>query len=405
MRGGPAPRVAVGGVLATVLLVSVAIVVLATRRVANAASSPLEPSGAWRAALVAAVLAAFAAYALAVVAALRGLVERRIAVLSGCAVQLLPLGSPLLLSTDAYTYWDYGRLAARHGANPYSTPPSAFPHDPAYAAMGASWHHDTTLYGPLFTWLSGLVGHLSSAHDAQLAFRLLAAGAMVAMLAILAGADASAAAIVLAGWSPLFALHFAGGGHNDALMLALVVGAAAAGSRRPWVAAVLWVAAVAVKWVALALLALDLLAAGAGRRRGRLARLCVVGVVGVALAMLTYGTALLHAFRELSKQSRRTGSLGLAKWLAEAGLHHRAIVALLFLATVAFVALLAWLALRTRDRHLSVAGTGLAFLQGWLNPWYALWGGATLAFEEAVVPAVLANLALSALVLRDALPL
>ena len=30
-----------------------------------------------------------------------------------------PLAAPLLLSTDAWTYWDYGRIAAVHDANPY----------------------------------------------------------------------------------------------------------------------------------------------------------------------------------------------------------------------------------------------------------------------------------------------
>jgi hypothetical protein len=405
VRGGLPRHRPVAAVLAAVLLASLAVTVLATRHVGNAASSPLEPQGAWRHTLVVAAIAAFAAYALAVLAALGGLVGARFAVLVGGAAQLVPLASPLLLSTDTFTYWDYGRLSSVHGVNPYSTTPSAFPHDPAYAAMGASWHHDTTLYGPLWTGVAGLVGHLDSPHDAQLAFRLVAAGAMLALLAILAAARAPAAAIVLAGWSPLFALHFAGGGHNDALMMALAVGAAAAGSRRPSLGAVLWVAAVAVKWVALALLALDLLAVPVARWRGRIVRLVVAGAAGIVLATIAYGTAWAHAFRELSKQSRRTGSLGLAKWLGDVGLHHREIVVLLFVATLVFLAALAWRALRAHERHLSLAGSGLAFLQGWLNPWYPLWGGATLAFEETVVLALVANLALSALVLRDALPL
>ena len=33
--------------------------------------------------------------------------------------QLAPLGAPLLLSTDAWTYWDYGRIAAVHHESPY----------------------------------------------------------------------------------------------------------------------------------------------------------------------------------------------------------------------------------------------------------------------------------------------
>ena len=42
----------------------------------------------------------------------------------------LPLAAPLLLSTDAWTYWDYGRIAAVHGGNPYRDPPAEFPDEP-----------------------------------------------------------------------------------------------------------------------------------------------------------------------------------------------------------------------------------------------------------------------------------
>ena len=34
-------------------------------------------------------------------------------------VQLVPLGAPLLLSTDAWTYWSYGWIASEGGGNPY----------------------------------------------------------------------------------------------------------------------------------------------------------------------------------------------------------------------------------------------------------------------------------------------
>jgi hypothetical protein len=392
-------------VAAGVLLVSFAVAVFATRYTVHSASSPVVPRGHWREAFGAALAVAFLAYALAVVLALRTHLRCGLLAALGCLVQVLPLASPLLLSKDAFTYWDYGRLAARHSANPYSTPPSAFPTDPAYSAMGATWHHSTTLYGPLFTWLSGLLAYgVPSPHAAQLAFRLLAAASMVAIVVMLWRMDASPAAIVLVGWSPLFALHFAGGGHNDALMMALAVGAAAAGARRPWLGAVLWVAAVAVKWVAVVLLLLDLLAAGSARRAGRAVRIAAAAGIGVVLSTVVYGTAWLGAFRELSRQSRRTGSLGAAKWFADTGLDHRTIAGVLLLATLTFLAVMTFLALSQRRRHLSLAGTGLAALQGWLNPWYTLWGGAMLEFEEASILAAVANLSLAALVLRDALP-
>ena len=72
------------------------------------------------------------------------------------AVQLAPLAAPLLLSTDAYTYWDYGRIGAVHGANPYADKPSAFPDDPAYERMGAELAgHDDRLRARLHARLGG----------------------------------------------------------------------------------------------------------------------------------------------------------------------------------------------------------------------------------------------------------
>src|SRR5207248_2977601 len=71
-----------------------------------------------------------------------------------CAMQLAPLAAPLLLSTDAWTYWDYGRIAAVHDANPYQHPPSHFPGDPAYPYVGVAWRGTTSVYGPAFTLAS-----------------------------------------------------------------------------------------------------------------------------------------------------------------------------------------------------------------------------------------------------------
>jgi hypothetical protein len=272
--------------------------------------------------------------------------------------------------------------------------------------MGATWHHTTTIYGPLFTWLSRLVASAaSSAHVAELAFRVGAAAAMVAIVLVLYVARAPAAAIIVAGWSPLFALHFAGGGHNDSLMMLFAVAALALGRRRSKLAAVLWIAAIAVKWVAVALLAVDLFAR---RRRERLrfARdLVAAGVIGVILASIEYGSAWFDAIGGLSSQSHRTSTLGPAGWLHDAGLGHREILAALGLALVILGAALAAAAFVRGRRHPSILGTGTAALQGWLNPWYPAWGGATVAFDDAPVAATVLTLALSAVVLRDALPL
>ncbi len=132
-------------------------------------ASPLAPEHAggetkWAWLYLGASVAAFAAYVLALVLLGRGRAARVGVVLAiTAAVQLVPLAGPVLLSTDAYTYWDYGRLGVVHDANPYSDPPSTFPDDPAYPLMGERWRDTTTVYGPGFTLLSE--GHAAVVGD------------------------------------------------------------------------------------------------------------------------------------------------------------------------------------------------------------------------------------------------
>jgi len=157
-----------------------------------------------------------------------------------CAMQLAPLAAPLLLSTDAWTYWDYGRIAGVHDANPYKEPPSHFPDDPAYPYVGIAWRNTTSVYGPAFTLASEPLARVAgtSADAAAWIYKSLAAVAMLAiafLAARLSRRPAFAWAVV--GWNPVLAIHFAGGGHNDAWPFALVLAALAvalwpAGARR-----------------------------------------------------------------------------------------------------------------------------------------------------------------------------
>ena len=75
------------------------------------------------------------------------------------AMQLAPLGAPLLLSTDAWTYWDYGRIAAVHHANPYDDAAERVPARPgASGYVGTGWRNTTSVYGPAFTLASEPLG-------------------------------------------------------------------------------------------------------------------------------------------------------------------------------------------------------------------------------------------------------
>ena len=100
---------------------------------------------------------AFAAYVVAMLAARSATLRLRSAIVIAVIVQALPLGAPLLLSTDAWTYWGYGWIAAEGDGNPYRDPPSSRPESPALPHLGAAWRDTTTVYGPAFTAASEAV--------------------------------------------------------------------------------------------------------------------------------------------------------------------------------------------------------------------------------------------------------
>src|SRR4029079_9453757 len=248
------------------------------------------------------------------------------------AVQLAPLAAPVLLSTDAYTYWDYGRIGAVHDANPYGDKPSAFPGDPAYERMGADWRDTTTVYGPAFSLASE--GHAAVVGDSPAAaawvYKTLGALAVLVLtgLAAFLGREKAFAASFV-GWNPLLAVHFAGGGHNDAWMMALVLGALALGAagRRQWAGAS-WVAAIAIKWVAVIFLPLRALEARAQDRRVGHLGFAAAARVAYALATWRYGTGWLEAFGPLAKNLREGAHYSLPSRLASLGVPHDVAVGL-----------------------------------------------------------------------------
>ena len=375
-------------------------------------------SAAWSWAFLGLLALAFAAYALAALAAARGKVPLRLALVVAVVVQALPLGAPLLLSTDAWTYWDYGRLSAVHGANPYAVHPAAFPLDPAFAHMGTNWHDTTSVYGPLFTLLSEPLGFVAggSAGAAAWLFKALAAlGILAAALLAARLSRRPALALVAVGWSPLLAVHAAGAGHNDAWVAALLLGAlAAAAARRPLLAGAGWAAAALVKWVPLVLLALWLLGA---RRSGpatppagaaRAATRAAAGFLGVAAAVVVaaswrYGWHWLGAFGPLVHNADDPTSFSLPGRLQQLGLPHAVAVALPLALLAGAGVWLARGALRGRPR-LGLASLLLVASSPLLAPWYLLWC-IPLAAADDDGPALAVGVVLSAYVLRQTIPL
>ena len=353
---------------------------------------PLVPESAgragdrdgWTLVFLAALAGAFAAYLLAL-RCLAGARVRLVAVGAvALAIQLLPLGAPLLLSTDAWTYWEYGAIANGDG-NPYLDTPAEHPENPAFEHAGADWRDTTSVYGPAFSLFSQLVAHAvgPSEEAAAWTFKALAALAMLTLTALaarLATNRAFAAAFV--GWNPLLAIHFAGGGHNDALMMTLVLGAivlAATGRRR--LAALLWPLAILIKWIPLVFFALRVLdARRAGRRVAHGVFAATVAAV-LVLATWQYGSGWLRASGPLADNAGEQTSYALPHRLEQLGVPHVVALGLAGVLLAAGLALLAREALRGRP-HLARAGCLLIAVTPWLTPWYVVWAVPLAAAEE-----------------------
>jgi alpha-1,6-mannosyltransferase len=323
------------------------------------------------------------------------------------AVQLGPLAGPLLVSTDAWTYWSYARLAVVHGENPYSAVPADAPADPSLPWVGTSWRETSSIYGPAFTLASEPVARIAgdSAARAAWLFKALAAlGMLVATLAATRVARNAVFACAFVGWNPVVALHAAGGGHNDAWVAALVAGAlafAAAGRRQ--LAGAAWATAILVKWVPLLLLPLRALEA---RHQGR--RVQHLGFAGAfaaiaAVATWRYGTGWVHALEPVARKAGEQTSYAVPSRMAQLGVPHRAAAVALALVFVAAYVWLARQAARGRAR-LGLTSALLLLTTPWLVVWYLAWP-VTLAGSEDDRTAQWLTVALSAYLLPQAIPL
>jgi hypothetical protein len=199
-------------------------------------------------------------------------------------------------------------------------------------------------------------------------------------------------------------VHFAGGGHNDAWLVLLVVAALAAGaSGRRQLAGVCWAIGAFVKWVPLVLLPLRALEARAKTRRvGHIGFAFTATAIGAA-AFLRYGTGWLNAFGPLARNANHETRWALPHRLEQLGAPHGLAIALF---AVAFAAAYAWLAREAwrGKARLALATCALLLASPYLVVWYVVWA-LPLAAAEDDEPAALLSLALCAYLLRQTIPL
>ncbi len=374
-------------------------VAVASERGSAIAVGHAERTDTWSILFLVATAVAFCLYVVALTR-LRYEGSFRLVCVFALAIQLVPLAGPLLLSRDAYSYWAYGRIVVQHEADPYTLTPARYPHDPATREVAPAWRNTASDYGPAFTAASsGIAALVGRSQDAAtFAFRATAAIAVLlaALLAAqLARRKAFAAAFV--GWNPLLALDFAGGGHNDAWMAAALLAALLLLERgREAAGGALWIAAAAIKLVALPLLVL---------RFVRPRRAAVVGAFAAAAAValaatLAFGTAWVSA---LSAVASREAASSIPVRLANAGLGEPLAFAFAYGALLIGALWLLVQALRGR-RRLALGACVLLVTSPWILPWYAIWPVALAAVEEDATAQIFA-LSLAAYLLPDRVPI
>ena len=353
------------------------------------------------------LVGAMLAYLAGLVLLRRGTVPLRPVLGIAIAVQLVPLAAPLLLSTDAWTYWGYGWIGTEGGGNPYVDPPADFPQSPAADYLGAAWNETTTVYGPAFTLLSEPLARVSgdSSDAAAWLYKGLAAAAiLVALAAVARIAAAPALAVAFVGWNPVLAVHLAGGGHNDALVGALAaVSVALVLRRRDELAGAALALAALVKWVPIVFLALAAIAARArGRPSGLRGALVAALAVGV-LATWRYGLDWARIVGPIADNAVLETSYALPARLEQLGLPHG--VALGAALTIAAVGLVL-LARRANhgEARLGLAACLVLATTPYLAVWYLAWAVPLAAADEDRI-ARIAALALTAYLLPQTIPL
>ena len=330
-----------------------------------------------------------------------------------CWVILALWGVPLFLgppvfSRDLYSYIAQG-LLAHHGLNPYHVAPSALGGGPLLDSIAAVWRHTASPYGPFFVMVSRAAVTVSggSLVTQILVFRaaeLFGVAAIMVFLPRLArrqGTDAGLA-LWLGALSPLALFSFIASGHNDALMVGLLVaGVTLAIEGRFGVGVALCALAALIKLpAALAIVFLAVVQFRAASTMGRWRVVlkavlipCIVIVAGTLLAGFGWtwlGPAALHVPAELHVLATPAVSLGvffhaIAHGLAIPVSNGAVVSAAQVVCAVLAGAGTLWLVWNAgRFRVDVVRAIGLALVlvvvgSPTLWPWYLTWGITLLA--------------------------
>jgi alpha-1,6-mannosyltransferase len=279
-------------------------------------------------------------------------------------------------------------MGSLYGANPYLNGPHVIALDPLYPFIGAKWVTTPTVYGPVFTGLSYVLAPLSIAASA-LAYKAIAAVASLVTVTLvwnaarLRGVDPVKAA-ALVGLNPLIVVYGVGGGHNDLMMLALLVaGVSLVLQRRDRAGAGSIMVATGVKLTSGLLLPFAFAGVGRslwqGRRRHMLVGAAAAAAVVAALSFSVFGAGPMHMLTTVRQVQGEgdwhsiPGFIGTELGLGGVGHAVALVLTAIFLAVSCWLLRRVW---RGEMDWIAAAGWSTAVLlvsAAALLPWYVAW--------------------------------
>jgi alpha-1,6-mannosyltransferase len=352
--------------------------------------------------------ALFALYVLVVRASrrdgLRSPWSRRLALGAPIAFYAVAVLAPPTLSIDVLSYVAHGAVRVELGANPYVTPASAV----AGTALGRDlasygWRpvHPVTPYGPLWSDVevaaveaaSGARARLLLLKGAQALASLGAAWAIWTLLGRVRPEHRLAGTLAYL-WNPMIVAEVGADGHNDAVMVLLVVLSLALLLRRSAAGFVATTLGALVKYLPLMLLPAQVAFVArddrtAGRRIRIAAAAATASVAAIVLAFAPYWVGA-RTFSGLSR-SAAAADTGSTVTLAREAISKLAGTDLgepLRLAALgAFVVVVALLSMRVRDpRSLLRASAWIGFAALVASPTYWPWYAVLPVALAALVP-------------------
>jgi hypothetical protein len=139
---------------------------------------------------------------------------------------------PGLFTTDLFSYVMYGQIAGPYELNPYIHLPAYFPENRVMHWIHPVWHYAPSIYGPAWIDISYVLANRAaewSDVDKVLAYKLLINLAHLGGVGFLALAvhrlrpGQVLPSVLLFAWNPLILFEYGGNGHNDAVMVSIML--------------------------------------------------------------------------------------------------------------------------------------------------------------------------------------